>query len=73
MWLLSSLSIFRLLNCLMKGGTSSRRLLSSRSSPIERYVPTNEDRSALPSLRRLWDSWRDCRPGRRWRKEKAGT
>lgn len=73
MWLLSSLRIVRLLNCRMKGGTSSRWLLSSRSSPIERYAPTKEARSALPSFRWLWDSCSERRPGRRWRKEKAGT
>lgn len=70
--LLSSLSTCRFLNCRMLRGTSVRWLLSNRSSTSERYVPTKELRSMLWSLSWLWDSWRDCRPGRRWRKEKTG-
>lgn len=71
-WLLSSRSTCRFLNWRTQRGTSSRRLLSKRSSPIERNVPAKETRSIPSLLKALCDRWRDCRPGRRWRNEKAG-
>lgn len=70
-WLLSSLNTCRFLNCWMQRGTSPRRLLSNRSSPSERYVPTKETRSIPSSLKALWDRRRDCRVDRMWRKVKA--
>lgn len=72
MWLLSSLSACRFLNRRIHWGTSDKRLLSSRSSVSEIKVPAKAFRLKLLWLRSLFDSWRDWRPGRRWRKEKAG-
>lgn len=60
-WLLSSLSTCRFLNCRMQRGTSPRRLLSNRSSASERYVPTKETRSMPSLIKALWDRRRDCR------------
>ena len=71
-WLLSSRSTFRFLNCRTQRGTSLRWLLSSRSSCSERYVPTKENRSSPSLLKALWDSWRVRRPGRTWRNTKEG-
>lgn len=71
-WLLSSLSTCRFLNCRTRTGTSHSWLLSNRSSPSERYVPTKETCSIPSFLKALWDRLRERRPGCKWRNTKAG-